>query len=365
MHRAAPALYLPTDAEMLAIRKDSETPLTFEKHLTVRASGLGSWAGENIFDAVTRIRGELGEPHISYLPDLPGRGYRASLLARTIAVLEGLSADATASGWRITSGFAAEGSSARRLLESDINVLADVVGRESGLSVSPLKIGLLGPLSLAASTYLTNGERLISDSGARTDLAQSLMAGLDHLTRQLRQAVPGAPLVIQFDEPLLTPVAAGTIPTSSGYRTLRSVPRHELVATLNELHGATAALEAQPLVRTDLLALDPEVQRVIATPVVDMTGSKTADWEPLAARLEAGGGLYLETADPITRTASGDLARSLWKTWRDLGLHKALLNQMILTERGDLATTDPARATTVLGHLTDTARALSEIAQEA
>lgn len=365
MHRPAPALYLPTDAEMLAIRKDTETPVTFEKHLTVRASGLGSWAGKNVIDAVTRIRGELGDPHISYLPDLPDRGYRASLLARSIAVLEGLSADATASGWRLTTGFAAEGSYARSLLESDINALADVVGRESGQSASPVKVRLLGPLSLAASTYLTSGERVLSDHGARADVAQSLMAGLDNLTHLLRQAVPGAPLLIQFDEPLLTPVAAGTIPTSSGYRTLRSVPRHELVATLNELHGATEALEAQALVRTDLLALHPEVQRAIATPIVDMTGSKTADWEPLAARLEAGSGLYLETADPITRTASGDLARSLWTIWRDLGLPKALLNQMVLTERGDLATTDPARATTVLGHLTDTARALSEIAQEA
>lgn len=365
MPRPAPTLYVPTDAEMLAIRQDSETPLTFEKHLTVRASGLGSWAGDKAIDAVTRIRGELGDPHISYLPELPDRGYRASLLARSIAVLEGLSADATASGWRLTTGFAAEGSYARSLLESDINVLADVVGKEAGTSVAPVKIRLLGPLSMAASTYLTSGERVLSDYGARADVGQSLVAGLEGLIGLLRQAVLGAPLLIQFDEPLLVPLATGTIPTSSGYRTLRSVPRHELVATLKELHEATESLGARALVRTNLLALHPEVQQVITTPIVDMTGSRTVDWEPLAVRLESGSNLYLETADPIIRTASGDLARSLWATWRDLGLPKELLNQVVLTERGDLAATDPARATTVLGHLTDTARALSEIAQEA
>lgn len=365
MHRPAPTLYLPTDAEMLAIRQDTETPVTFEKHLTVRASGLGSWAGENVVDAVTRIRGELGDPHTSYLPVLPDRDYRASQLARSIAALEGISADCTASGWRLTTGFAAEGSYARSLLESDINVLADVVGKESGVSTSPLKIGLVGPLSLAASTYLTSGERALSDSGARADIAQSLVAGLESLAGLLRQAVPGAPLIIQYDEPLLVSVAHGTLPTSSGYRTLRAVPRHEIVATLSELHSATELLGAQALVRADFLGLHPEVQNVISTPIVDMSDHATAEWEPLAAHLEAGAGLYLETVDPIVRTASGSLARNLWGTWRDLGLPKELLNQIVLTERGDLADTDPARATTVLGHLTDTARALSEIAQEA
>ena len=362
---ARPALYLPTDAEMLAARKDLESPLIFEEHLTVRATGLGPWAGDDVFDAVTRVRGELGEPHISYLPELADRGYRATLLARSIAALEGLSADGTAAGWRLTGGYAAEGDAARSLLESDINILADVVGKESGAAPGTIKLRLLGPLSLAASTYLTSGERVLSDHGARRDLAEALRAGFHGVVKLLRQAVPGAQVLVQVEEPLLVEVAAGQLPTSSGYRTLRAVPRHELVALLGALHEELEGLGAQAVTRTDYVKLHPEVRQTLSTPLLSMAGQPTSAWEALAPRLEAGRGLYLEVVDPLVRVPAGDLARGLWRTWSDLGLGKKLLNQLVLTETGSLAATDPQRATTVLGHLTETARALSEIAQDA
>ncbi|MDY6051925.1 MAG: hypothetical protein SPI83_05890 [Rothia sp. (in: high G+C Gram-positive bacteria)] len=363
--RARAALYLPTDAEMLAARKDMETPLTFEEHLTVRATGIGPWAGHHVVDAVSRIRGELGEPHVSYLPELADRGYRATLLARSLAALEGLSADGTAAGWRLTAGYAAEGDAARSLLESDINTLADVVGKESGLAPGSIKVRLLGPLSLAASAYLTNGERVLSDYGARRDLAESQRAGFHSLVRLLEQAVPGAQVLVQIDEPLLGEVAAGQLPTSSGYRTLRAVPRHELVALLGAVHSELEGLGVKVVTRADYLRLHPEVGATLATPMLSMAGQPTSAWEALAPRLEAKGGLYLETADPLQRVPAGELAHSLWRTWSDLGLGKTLLNQLVLAETGNLAVTDPQRATSVLGHLTETARALSEIAQEA
>lgn len=360
-----PALYLPTDAEMLAARKDLESPLTFDEHLTVRATGLGAWAGDDVFDAVTRVRGELGEPHISYLPELADRGYRATLLARSIAALEGLSADGTAAGWRLTGGYAAEGDAARSLLESDINILADVVGKESGAAPGTIKLRLFGPLSLAASTYLTNGERVLSDHGARRDLAEAQRAGFHSLVKLLRQAVPGAQVQVQVEEPLLVEVAAGQLPTSSGYRTLRAVPRHELLTLLTSLHDELEGAGTHVITRTDYLKLHPEVAACLSTPLLSMAGQPTSAWEALAPRLEAESGLYLEVVDPLVRVPAADLARGLWRTWSDLGLGKKLIRQLVLTEKGDLAATDPQRATTVLGHLTETARALSEIAQDA
>ncbi|WP_237233204.1 hypothetical protein [Rothia nasisuis] len=365
-HRTSrPALYLPTDAEMLAARRDLDTPLTFERSLTVRATGLGPWAGYRMVDAVARVRGELGHPHISYLPELADRGYRATLLARSIATLEGLGADVTASGWRLTTGYAAEGGAARALLESDINVLADAVGRESGAVPGAVKIRLLGPVSLAAQTYLTSGERLIQDAGARRDLLESLLAGLEGVLGLLTEAVPGSQLLVQFEEPDVVAASAGTLATSSGYRTHRALPRQELIAVFTGLHAGLEQLGAHPLVRTDVLALHPEVQSVLKTPVLNMAGKATAAWEPIAARLEAGGEVFLETLDAHIYSPASDIARSMWATWRDLGLPKTLLQRIVLTERGSLADTDPARATTVLGHLTETARALSEIAQDA
>ncbi|WP_237187934.1 hypothetical protein [Rothia nasimurium] len=362
--RPRPELYLPTDAEMLAARQDFEQPLTFDPHVTVQATGLGPWAGKDPVDAITRVRGELGDPHLSYLPELADRGYRATLLARSIAALEGLSADGTAAGWRLTRGYSAEGDYATSLLASDINALADVVGREKGTPTGTLKIRLLGPVSLAVQTYLTNGERALSDHGARRDLAESQLAGLHSLLGLLREAAPGSNLLVQFEEPHLIHAAQGTIKTSSGYRIIRSIPRHELVSLMTQAQAGVHDVGAQPVVSVDYLALHPEIQAVLEAPIVDSQGLPTSAWEPLAAHLEAGRSLYLPTVDIHHKTPAGSLAGSLWSTWRDLGLGKDLLNQLVLTERGNLADTDPARATTVLNHLTETARALSEIGQD-
>lgn len=349
---------------MLAARKDLQAPLTFEEHLTVRATGLGPWAGANTVDAISRVRGELGQPHLSFLPELADRGYRASLLARSIAALEGLSADGTAAGWRLTRTYAVEGQGARQLLESDINALADVVGKESGSAPGSLKIRLLGPVSLACQTYLTNGERVLSDAGARRDLAESQLAGLENLLGLLREAAPGAELLVHWEEPQLLAAARGLLPTSSGYRTLRHVPRHELVATFSNLHSGVAALGAQSVLATTYLKLHPELQEILEAPLIDALPLPTAAWEPIAAMLEAGKTLYLPAVNVHHKRSAGEIARDIWATWRDLGLPKDLLNQLVLTEDGDLASTDPGRATSVLHHLTETARALSEIGQE-
>lgn len=359
-----PALYLPTDAEMLALRRDSEQPLTFDEHLLVPATGLGGWGGANMVDAVSRVRGELGSPHLSFLPELADRGLHATALGRTLACLEGLTADVTASGWRITEGFAKEGNLAQTVLASDINVLADVVGKEKNPE-GGLKVRLLGPFSLAASTYLTNGELVLIDHGARRDLRDSLLAGLESLVQRLKQAVPGLHLSLQFDEPLLPAVLAGTIKTSSGYSTVRALARHEAVESLAQVHHRAEQLGASVLVRSSVLELHPEIQAILTNPVLNLAGRPTCDWEQVARIVEAGARPLFETVSPHTRTPVGELARDFWACWSDVGLSKNLLSSVTLTDLPGLEELHPELATTVLGHLTETARALSEIAQDA
>lgn len=359
-----PYLYLPTDADMLALRRDTERANTFDPHLFVRATGLGSWAGKNPVDAIHRVRGELGAPHLSFLPELAERGYYATAQGRTLAVLEGLSADVTASGWRITDGFAKESTLAQQTLDSDINALADAVGQESG-GKSSLKVRLTGPFTLAATSYLTSGEAVLIDHGARRDLRDSLLAGLERLTGKLREAAPEAELTLQFEEPLLPAVLTGAVKTSSGYATVRAVPRQEAVETLTLLHQRCRELGADTWVRGDVLALHPEVQAVLTAPVLNMAGRSTRQWEPVARLLEAGANPAFETVSPLTKAPAGQVAGEFWATWADLGLPKNLLNRITLTETPGLERQDPQVATTVLGHLTETARALSEIAQDA
>lgn len=359
-----PALYLPTNAEMLALRRDTEQALTFEQHLLVRATGLGGWGGVNMVDAVSRVRGELGAPHLSFLPELVDRGFHATALGRTLACLEGLTADVTASGWRITEGFAKEGNLAQTVLASDINALADVVGKEKNPE-GGLKVRLLGPFSLAASTYLTNGELVLIDYGARRDLCDSLLAGLESLVERLKQAAPGLQLSLQFDEPLLPAVLAGAIKTSSGYSTVRALRRHEAVETLAKIHRRAEGLGVNVLVRSNVLELHPEIQAVLMAPVLNLSGRPTRDWEQVARMVEAGARPLLETVSPRTRLPVGEIARGFWVRWRDVGLAKNLLSSITLTDLPGLEEQSPEVATTVLGHLTETARALSEIAQDA
>lgn len=362
---ATPSLYLPTDREMLALRRDTAEELTFEPHLLVRATALGSWAGDKVLDAISRVRGELGDPHLPFLPDFPQRGYLASVQARTLATLEGLTADSTASGWRVTDGYARESALARTLLESDINALADVVGREKGGPGGEVKLRFLGPVSLAASSYLTSGELILSDAGARRDLRDSFVAGLGRILGLVGEAVPGAGLVVQLDEPLLVRAARGLVSTSSGYRRIPAVPRHELVETLALLEEGLEALGASLVVRCDLLALDAEVRGRVSHPWLNPTGLDTRGWEPLAQLLEAGRKLTLELVSPSHRQPVGELARSLWRTWRDLGLAPALVGSLTLSDTPGLEALNPDTATTVLGHIVEVGRALSEIAQEA
>ena len=138
----------------------------------VRASGRGDFPGDDLAEAMSRVEGELGAPHLPFLPHLPALGWRSTPLARTLAVCEGLAFDGASFGWRMVhSGGrgARESTLAQDRLLSDINLLADRVGAQkkrfgSGQDTAPVyKIQLVGPLTLAASIYLPGGERAISE----------------------------------------------------------------------------------------------------------------------------------------------------------------------------------------------------------
>ena len=64
--------------------------------------------------------------------------------------------------------------------------------------------------------WLSRGERVIVDDGARRDLVDSLAEGIRLHVASVRSLVPGAQLVLQVDEPSLPTVLAGRLPTSSG-----------------------------------------------------------------------------------------------------------------------------------------------------
>ena len=139
-------------------------------------------------------------------------------------------------------------------------------------------------------------------------------------------AVPGARLVVQLDEPDIAAVLAGTIPTSSGYRTLRAVAGAGS-------HGVVAAWSSTPCGRPgppkSSIAV-PEIEapfdRILAAGAdgiaVPLKALTSRQWEQLAGAVEADKRLWAGALDVGKGTLPKvpDVVESVWRPWRQLGL---------------------------------------------
>ncbi|MGZ4437449.1 MAG: methionine synthase, partial [Nocardioidaceae bacterium] len=179
-----------------------------------RAAGVGSLPGEDYREAVKLVLGET--PDLPALPELPARGAHASMTGRALAILEGLGADLQPAGWRLTGSTSEAGVDHRRarsLLAQDLDVVEEELQGYTG----PFKVQVAGPWTLAATVEKPRGDRVLSDRGARRELAEALAEGLAAHVADLRRRLPGADLTVQVDEPALPAVMAGSVPTASGF----------------------------------------------------------------------------------------------------------------------------------------------------
>jgi hypothetical protein len=332
----------------------------------VTATGLGPWPGEDPLEAARIIRGELGSPHLPFLAELPARGVGSDALGRTASLLEELAVDVQPYGWRLVDRPGKDFRRAASALSTDINVLADVAGAEDA-SAEEIKLQLVGPLSLAAGLHLHNGERALLDYGARRDLTASLAAGVGSYLARVSAAVPGARLVVQLNEPDVAAVLAGTIPTASGYRTLRAVASSEareswrLVMDALRAAGAAEVVVSVPEVKAPFDQILQAGADGVAVPLKALTSRQ---WEQLAGAVEAGKRLWAGALDVEAGSLPkvGDCVESVWRPWRQLGLPASSLASLRVTPSAGLAGHSPAQATAVLGRLTQVADGLNQLA---
>lgn len=332
--------------------------------LEVTATALGPWPGDDPLEATRIIRGELGSPHLPFLAELPDRGVGSDALGRTATLLEELAVDVQPFGWRLVDRPGKDYRRAVSALSTDINILADVVGAED-TSAAEIKVQLVGPMSLAAGLHLHNGERALLDYGARRDLAASLAAGVGAYLARVSAAVPGARLVVQVDEPDIAAILAGSIPTSSGYRTLRAVAASEareswqVVLDSLRLAGAAEIVVSVPEIEAPFDQILAAGADGIAVPMKALTNRQ---WEQLAGAVEAGKRLWAGVLDPsaeLPRTA--DCVERVWRPWRQLGLPAAALAGVRVTPSAGAQARTPAQATAVLGRLTQVADGLNQL----
>ncbi|MCW2829986.1 MAG: methionine synthase [Aeromicrobium sp.] len=207
-------------------------------------TGIGSMPGTSFGESLRLVLGEVGD--FPYVPELPARGVHAGMIGRTLAVIDGLSADLQPDGWRIGVGEGADLRRARSLLAQDLDTAEELTGDHAG----PLKIQVTGPLTLAATVERPRGDKMLADHGARREISESLAEGLRTHLADARRRFPHADLVVQVDEPAVAAVMTGGIPTASGFSRHRSVHPPEVDALLRAVVEAIVGAGGRAVVHS-------------------------------------------------------------------------------------------------------------------
>lgn len=328
-----------------------------------RASGVGSWPGADVRQAVAAVRDLLSEDGLPYLPELPARGPGADIIGRSAGLLADLAVDLQPMGWRFVDRPGRDAHRTSGLMRQDLDELAEAFDGYAG----DLKVQIAGPWTLASSVWLHRGERSVVDAGATRDVVASLAQGLRVHLGVVAQLLPKATLVVQIDEPGLPSVLAGRLPTASGFGRIRAI---DPTAAAEGLRDVVAAAGDR---HTVVHCCAPEVPFVLLRDTgvkavsVDVALLSPKGWESLAATVESGLALWAgvvptDHADAGARSQVTDVIGPLVKAWRRVGLPVPDLSRVTLTPACGLAGFTPAGARTAQRLAVDAARALTETA---
>lgn len=307
----------------------------------IRSTGVGSWPGTDMADAIKIAFAEC--PELPYLPELPARGSYAQLVGRSTALLAGLSVDLQPAGWRLTDASSRDHRLAKATLRSDLDLLEEFGQGYTGL----LKFSFAGPWTLAATMERPRGDRVLADSGARRDLAQSLAEGVGELVADMQRRLPDITPVLQLDEPLLPAVLAGTVPTASGFS------RHRVI-DLPEVSGAVTGIIERLAAAGDVAvvvhccASGAPVELLFRAGVrgvsLDLDLLTTPEWDAIGAGMSEGLWLGLG-ALPTGRALSPDqIAARVLRPLRTLGLEPDVSSRLVLTPSCGLASASQDQA---------------------
>ena len=335
--------------------------------------------GTNPAEAMRIIAGEL--PDFPHLPELPDRGPGADLTGRTAALLVEIPVEVTPRGWRLAERPGRDLVRARNMLSSDLDVMEEALDGFRG----PLKVQLCGPWTLAATLELPRTLNVaIADPGAVADLTASLAEGAAAHVAEVAKRVPGAHLVVQFDEPALPAVAGGEVPTASGLSRLRPVEaetlRERMAQVIAATHGYTVVHSCAPAVPFGII-------RAAGADAVsfDLSQLRHGEEDGVAEAAEAGMGLLtgVVPAVPASQAAPArtgpagpagpgdgsaearEAAERVIRLYQRLGLPLATLPaQAVITPACGLAGASPAHARAVLTRCREAGSMLAELIEE-
>ncbi len=334
------------------------------------ATGIGSMPGTDPVEAIAVVLGEL--PNLPFLPELPARGPGADLVGRTAAILVDLPVETAATGWRLAERRGRDLGRAAGLLESDLDAMEAAAAGYTGA----FKIQVCGPWTLAASLGLTRSvEPALADTGAVADLIASLAEGTAAHVADVRRRLPGTTLIVQFDEPALPGVLAGSVPTASGLRRIRAVDAHDAEAGLGSV---LTAAQAPGMIHCCASGVPFGVLASAGARAVsfDLGLLRREQEDAIGEIAEAGLGLAIGAVPAASqeevlagrngRTAGArEAGATVIALWRRIGLPLAgLTGQVVITPACGLAGTSPERARAVLTRCQEAARLIPELAAD-
>jgi Cobalamin-independent synthase, Catalytic domain len=331
--------------------------------------------GTNPAEAMRVVAGEL--PGFPYLPELPDRGPGADLTGRTAALLVEIPVEVTPRGWRLAERPGRDLARAKTMLSSDLDVMEEVLDGFRG----PLKIQLCGPWTLAGTLELPRTLNVaIADPGAVADLTASLAEGAAAHLAEVAKRVPGAQLVVQFDEPALAAVAGGEVPTASGLSRLRAVEAEPLRERLAQVIAGTGKYT---VVHSCSTAVPFGIIRAAGADALsfDLSQLRRGEEDAVAEAAEAGLGLLTGVVPavpapggqgPAGPTGPGDgsaearqAAERVIRLWRRLGLPlETCPEQAVITPASGLAGATPEQARAALTRCREAGSMLAELIEE-
>jgi len=317
--------------------------------------------GTNPAEAMRVIAGEL--PDFPHLAELPDRGPGADLTGRTAALLVDMPVELTPRGWRLAERAGRDMARARSMLASDLDVLEEVLEGFTG----PVKIQLCGPWTLAATLELTHTMNVaLSDPGAVADLTASLAEAAAAHAADVARRVPGARVVVQFDEPALPSVVAGLVPTQSGLSRLAAVEPDTVADRLGQVLAATPGYTLVHCCATTVPF--GIIQKAGSDGIAfDLSQLRRGEEDQVAEAAEAGLGLLTGAIRAVGEEPGGarETAERVIRLWQRIGLPLATLaEQAVITPACGLAGASPAQARAVLTRCREAAAMLPELIAE-
>ena len=303
------------------------------------------------------IFGEL--PDLPHLAELPGRGPGADLIGRGAGFLVELPVQLYAARWQVAPRPGKDMRRTADLLDRDLDQLAEQGDGFAGT----LKLQAAGPWTLAANLELLIGGRMLRDPGAVRDLTASLAEGLRRHVDDVRKRLPQATLLLQLDEPSLSEVLAGHVPTESGLSVYRAVDGPDAATALRTV---VEAVGVPVVVHSCAAGVPLQVVRDAGAAAVSLDLSQVTDLDPVGEAIEAGLGLFAGAA--ATRPSGGrapdykEIAERVSALWSRLGFPaERLPRQIVVTPACGLAGSSERYARALLKACREAARSLAEV----